>query len=83
MGQVLPKPNFRIYLKANLRLADEIVLEAVYPSSTTEGRYGNTAREGAFLAVLTEWFQSGMLEGDEEMAAICEKIFRREGASIW
>ena len=69
---------FRIYLKATLRLADEIVLESVYPSSTTEGRYGNAAREGAVLAVLTEWLQSGMQESDEEMAAICEKIFQWE-----
>lgn len=70
---------FRVYLKANLRLSDEIVLESIYPSSTIEGRYINAAREGAFLNVLTEWFQAGMQESDEDMAAVCEKIFQWEG----
>lgn len=67
---------FRVYLKANLRLTDEIVLESIYPSSTAEGRYGNAAREGAFVSILTEWFQSGMKESDEDMADVCEKIFK-------
>ena len=73
---------FRVYLKANLRLADEIVLESIYPSSTVEGRYSNAAREGAFISILTEWFQSDMKESDEEMAAICENTFYQEGETI-
>lgn len=68
---------FRIYLKANLRLADEVVLESVFPSDHAKERYSNAAREGAFLNVLTEWFRSGMEESDEEMAGICEAIFQR------
>ena len=73
---------FRIYLNANLRLPDKIVLEAVYPSSSTEGRYLNIAREGAFINILTEWFQAGMKESDEEMAAVCERIFQQKGEII-
>ena len=69
---------FRVYLKANLRLADEIVLESIYPSSSTDDRYINAAREGAFLNILTEWFKTGMQESDDEMAAICIKIFQAE-----
>ncbi|MBR1781724.1 MAG: TetR/AcrR family transcriptional regulator [Oscillospiraceae bacterium] len=65
---------FEIYQKANLRLSDGIILEAVYPVSSTEEHYTRAASEGAFLSVLTEWFRSGMQESPEEMAAICEKV---------
>ena len=73
---------FRIYLKANLRLTDEIVLESVFPSSAAEGHYANAAREGAFTNILTEWFQSDMKESPEEMALICENIFQRKGEPV-
>ena len=66
---------FSIYLKANLHLVDVVVLESVFPSADTEAHYKKAAREGAFLSILTEWFQSGMQESDSEMAAVCERIF--------
>lgn len=62
---------FQIYLDANVPLVGEDVLEAAYPSGTTEGLYRNRAREGAFLAVLTGWFRGGMRESPAEMADIC------------
>ena len=65
---------FRIYLNANLRFGDGMILESVYPSSTAEDHYINAAREGAFMNVLTDWFRSGMKESAEEMGEICEKV---------
>ncbi len=65
---------FQIYLDANVPLVGEDVLEAAYPSGTTEGLYRNRAREGAFLAVLTGWFRDGMRESPVEMANMCCRI---------
>ena len=65
---------FQIYLDANVPLAGEDVLEAAYPSDTPEGLYRNRAREGAFLAVLTSWFRSGMRESPAEMADVCVRV---------
>lgn len=62
---------FQIYLDASVPLIDEDVLEAAYPSDSSEGLYRNRAREGAFLAVLTGWFRDGMRENSAEMADIC------------
>lgn len=67
---------FQIYLDANLKLDDGIILESVYPASSTEEHYARTASEGAFLSVLTEWFQSGMRESPDEMASICMSVIR-------
>ena len=65
---------FQIYLNANLKLTDGLVLEAAYPGYTPEEHYARAASEGAFLNVLTEWFQTGMQESPEEMAGICERV---------
>lgn len=70
---------FRIYLNARLPLADNGVLEAIFPSSNSVERYDNMAREGAFLGVLTSWFKDGMRETPEEMSMICERIFVHSG----
>jgi len=70
---------FRIYLDANLKLSDGIILESVYPTASVEEHYMRAASEGAFLNVLTDWFKGGMKETPEEMAAICMKVI---GSSI-
>ena len=70
---------FQIYLDANLKLADGLVLESVYPVSTVQEHYARAASECAFLGVLTDWFKAGMRESPEEMADICEKVV---GSSI-
>ena len=71
---------FQIYLDANLKLADGLVLETVYPVSSVEDHYARAASEGAFLSVLTDWFKGGMRETPEKMADICEKVV---GTSIF
>ena len=65
---------FQIYLNAHLQFGDLFVLESVYPPSTALERYVNSAKEGAFLRVLTVWFNGGMQESPEEMGEICEKL---------
>lgn len=70
---------FRIYLDANLKLSDGIILESVYPTASVEEHYMRAASEGAFLNVLTDWFMGGMKEMPEEMAAICLQVI---GSSI-
>jgi len=78
---------FQIYLNAHLQFGDLFVLESVYPPSTPLERYVNSAKEGAFLRVLTVWFNGGMKESPEEMGEICEKLIynaleaHREGAA--
>lgn len=73
---------FRIYLNARLPLADNGVLESIFPSSNSVERYDNMAREGAFVGVLTGWFKDGMRETPEEMSAICERIFVHSGGQM-
>ena len=65
---------FQIYLNAHLQFGEFFVLESVFPPSTPLGRYVNSAKEGAFLRVLTVWFNSGMQESPEDMGEICEKL---------
>lgn len=65
---------FQIYLNAHLQFGELFVLESVYPPSTPMERYMNSAKEGAFLRVLTVWFNGGMKESPEEMGEICEKL---------
>ena len=65
---------FQIYLNAHLQFGDLFVLESVYPPTTPLERYAIAAREGAFLRVLTVWFNGGMQESPEEMGDICEKL---------
>lgn len=65
---------FKIYLDANLKLSDGLILESVFPAASIEEYYARAADEGAFLQVLTEWFNAGMKESPEEMAAICAKV---------
>ena len=66
---------FRIYLEANLKLCDGIILETVFPTKSVEEHYAAAAREGAFLRILTEWFRDGMKESPEEMSIICDRLF--------
>ena len=65
---------FDIYLKANLKLNDGVLLESPYPSPTIEDHYFKASCEGAFVYILTDWFNSGMKETPEEMGEICELI---------
>jgi len=65
---------FQIYLNAHLKLSDGLILESAYPASSTEEHYARAASEGAFLNVLTEWFEAGMQESPEEMSAICGNV---------
>ena len=65
---------FRIYLEANLKISDGIILETVFPTETVEEHYAKAASEGAFLNILIEWFKDGMKESPEEMAAICDQL---------
>lgn len=68
---------FRIYLDAHLQFGNIFILESVFPSANPMGRYKNSAKEGAFLRVLTDWFRNGMRESPEEMGEICEQIIHR------
>ena len=67
---------FRIYLDAHLQFGKIFVLDSVFPPSNTMERYINSAKEGAFLRVLTDWFRSGMKESPEEMGEICVKVIQ-------
>ncbi len=69
---------FAVYLKANLKLDDGVILESVYPSATVEEHYAKVAREGAFLSILTDWFNSGMRESAEKMGEIFAKVMGNE-----
>ncbi|MBQ8160543.1 MAG: TetR/AcrR family transcriptional regulator [Clostridia bacterium] len=70
---------FQIYLDAHLQIADQFVLESIYPSTSPNEHYLHAAREGAFISILTEWFQSGMHETPEEMAQTCYDILMPMG----
>ena len=71
---------FQIYLNAHLQFGEMLALETVYPPSTTLEHYRNSARQGAFLQILTDWFTGGMKERAQEMGEICyEVIYRRYG----
>lgn len=72
------KQYYRIYLDARLRLAEGSVLETVTPSSSTQQYYEYIGREGAYVSILTDWFENGMQESPEEMADICTNIFFAE-----
>ena len=73
------KEYFRIYLNAKLPIVDHGVLESIFPSASSRERYDNMAREGAFLGILTSWFEAGMQETPQEMSEICERIFVHRG----
>lgn len=68
---------FQIYLNAHLQFGDMIVLESVFPASNAAERYLNSAKEGAFLRVLTDWFCGGMQESPDEMGEICVQVIQR------
>ena len=68
---------FRIYLDAHLQFGKIFVLDSVFPPSTPAERYMNSAKEGAFLRVLTDWFLDGMKESPEEMGDICVKVIQK------
>ncbi len=74
---------FAVYLKANLKLDDGVILESVYPSATVEEHYAKVAREGAFLSILTDWFNSGMKESAEKMGRICVKVLGDETKPVF
>lgn len=65
---------FQIYLETNLPIEDELVLNVIYPPLTNKDHYRNVAKEGAFLKILTDWFNNGMKETPQEMGQICDKI---------
>lgn len=65
---------FQIYLDAHLQITEQFMLDAIYPSSSIQEHYVHAAREGAFVSILTDWFNAGMNETPEEMAEICFDI---------
>ena len=65
---------FQIYLNAHLQFGDVFVLDSVYPPNTTAEHYLNSAKQGAFMKILTDWFQDGMRESPEEMGLLCEQL---------
>ena len=70
---------FKIYLKANLRISDGLILESIFPTETPEDHYCQAAKEGAFIQILTDWFTSGMKESPEDMGEICNRILGEMG----
>ena len=64
----------QIYLDAHLPLESLVVMDAVFPPDTTLAHYTNSAQEGAFLRILTDWFRGGMQQTPEEMGEICQQI---------
>jgi len=67
---------FEIYLKANLKISDDFVLESVFPTHCAQDHYTNAAKEGAFFSILQDWFKCGIKESPEEMGEICFNIFK-------
>ncbi len=65
---------FKIYLEAHLEFGELEILESVSPSSSVPEHYSYTARTGAFMSILTDWFLSGMKESPEEMGKLCEQL---------
>jgi len=65
---------FQIYLNAHLQFGKIEVLESVYPHSDTKEHYTNSAKEGAFVRILTDWFRGGMKESPQEMGELCEQL---------
>ncbi len=65
---------FQIYLETNLPIGDELVLNSIYPPTNSKDHYRNVAKEGAFLKILTDWFNNGMKETPSEMGQICNNI---------
>ena len=70
---------FQIYLEAHLQISDQFLLESIYPSSSTKEHYMHAAREGAFISILRDWFQSGMHEAPEDMGEMCFAILAPMG----
>lgn len=65
---------FQIYLDARLHFGELDILESIFPSSSVLEHYSRSAKTGAFMSILTEWFSSGMKESPEEMGKICEQL---------
>lgn len=65
---------FQIYLNAHLPFGEMYVLESVYPPSNPKEHYINSAKEGAFVRILTDWFRDGMKESPAKMGDLCEKL---------
>ena len=68
---------FRIYLNAHLQFEKLFVLDAIFPPTAPLEHYRNSAREGSFLRILTDWFRGGMEETPEEMGEICAALLGR------
>lgn len=64
---------FQVYLNANMRHGNGLIIDSVYPPQTIQEHYRNIALEGAFLSILTEWFHTGMKQTPEELALICSQ----------
>ena len=65
---------FQVYLDTHMQLTKSSILERVCPSESVEDHYQLVLREGAFLAVLTDWFRAGMRQSPEEMGAFCDRM---------
>ena len=68
--------SVRIALEAGIEVAPRNVLDNVFPPSTKQDHYINSAKEAAFERIMTEWFRGGMKESPEEMSVVCDRIMR-------
>ena len=67
-------PYFTVFLDTHMQFPHEPVLETVCPSDGVEDHYQLVVREGAFMAVLKDWFRAGMKETPEEMGRLCDRF---------
>ena len=65
---------FRVYLDTHMQLMKSSILETVCPSEGIEDHYQLVMREGAFIAILTDWFRAGMQETPERMGEMCDRM---------
>ena len=68
------KESFKIVLEAHISIVPISVLDAAFPPATTEEHYSHSAKEAAFVRIVSDWFNDGMKESPEQMGEICEKI---------
>lgn len=68
---------FRLLMMSHLPkhtlIGADAILERIHPSSSPEEHYRLIALENGFAAILADWFNSGMKESAETMAAFCVK----------
>ena len=73
---------FRVCLDTYTQLMTSSVLETVCPPEGTDDHFRLVSREGAFIAVLTDWFRGGMKESPEYMGRLCDEIIPHGRAAL-